>query len=174
MVLINIMSHDVPCLLFLLVDCWRHMLCRSWIRGKFECFTKFGKHFGFPQYTLWLWRGRVVNFSGKLSLSIFSNIQSLFLNFSSQFLVSTKVKSELHPTKAPFSCFQCRKSFFPLKMCPLSFFQALYLILSTDQKITQHKINTNVSGASARFSNCAFMQITLSKSVSPNQVRTRR
>ena len=83
MVLINIMSHDVPCLLFLLVDCWRHMLCRSWIRGKFECFTKFGKHFGFPQYTLWLWRGRVVNFSGKLSLSIFSNIQGVFLNCSS-------------------------------------------------------------------------------------------
>ena len=120
MVLINIMIHDVLCLLFLLVDCWRHMLCRSWIRGKFECFTKFGKHFGFPQYTLWLWRGRVVNFSGKLSLSIFSNIQSLFLNFSSQFLVSTKVKSELHPTKAAFSCLQCRrKGFFFSSKCTL-------------------------------------------------------
>ena len=104
-----------------------------------------------------------------LSFLIYRCFSQLFL-----LIFSTKVKSELHPTKAPFSCFQCRKSFFPLKMCPLSFFQALYLILSTDQKITQYKINTNVSGASARFSNCAFTQITLSKSVSPNQVRTRR
>ena len=101
MVLINIMSHDVPCLLFLLVDCWRHMLCRSWIRGKFECFTKFGKHFGFPQYTLWLWRGRVVNFSGKLSLSIFSNIQGVFLNFYSRFS-EPKWRASCIQLKLPF------------------------------------------------------------------------
>ena len=109
MVLINIMIHDVPCLLFLLVDCWRHMLCRSWIRGKFECFTKFGKHFP------WLWRGRVVNFSGKLSLSIFSNIQGVFLNFSSRFSVPKWRASCIQP-KLPFHVSNVEeKVFFPSK-----------------------------------------------------------